>query len=141
MMVPWNGAPSSRFVTRRNPVPASITRLGRSPSCASATDDVWPPYRTKSGPGAGVEPRTPHRKARTLVLHPGLPGGAGKSHAGKCLQRHARRRRLECVEEFLAFDAQQRARLPGGDGGTARSVVEQAKFADVGGRVDVGQLD
>jgi hypothetical protein len=69
-MLPWNGAPSSRFVTRRNPVPASITKLGNSPSCASATDDVWPPYRTKSGPGAGVEPRTPHKKARTLVRQP-----------------------------------------------------------------------
>src|SRR5665213_3788432 len=106
MMVPWNGAPSSRCVTRRNPVPASITKLGSSPSCASATDDVWPPYRTKSGPGAGVEPRTPHKKARTLVLHLRRPGSAGKADAGKRLQGHTRGRCLECVEEFLAVDSQ-----------------------------------
>src|SRR5450755_1660936 len=140
-MVPWNGASPSRFVTRRNPVPASITRLGNSPSWANATDDVWPPYLTKSSPGAGVEPRTPHKNARMLFLHLGTPGGAPQADGRERLQRHTRRCRIECVEEFLAVDAQQRRLLLGRDSGTAGSAVEQPELAHVGRRADVGQLD
>jgi hypothetical protein len=41
-------------------------RVGAAaPSWATATQEVWPPYRTNSAPGAGVDPRTPQNVSRT----------------------------------------------------------------------------
>ena len=65
-MVPVNGWPASNAVTLRTPVPASRISVGGAVSSrATATQEVWPPYRTKSAPGAGVDPRTPQKCSRT----------------------------------------------------------------------------
>ena len=57
---------ASSGVTWRSPVPASRMSVGGAAgSWATATHEVWPPYRTKSAPGAGVDPRTPQKCSRT----------------------------------------------------------------------------
>ena len=50
----------SRYSTEDNPVPASRSSVGASsPSGVMATQEVLPPTRTNSDPGAAEEPRTP----------------------------------------------------------------------------------
>ena len=62
----------------RRPVPASRIRLGSSPSRATATQDVCPPYRTNSGPGDGVEPLEPQIYRRTRGSLPILSAVASR---------------------------------------------------------------
>src|SRR5438045_5254274 len=58
---PWPNAPSIRDMPRlRAPVPQSSTR--RPPPARSETHEVFPPYRTVDGPGAGIDPRTPQKE-------------------------------------------------------------------------------
>src|SRR5438477_11505931 len=83
-MVPRKGSSRRSSVTRRKPVPASTIRLGGSPSCARATDDVWPPYLTNSRPGAGVDPRTPHKCTRMWRSLPAAQQRASRgAHSGR----------------------------------------------------------
>src|ERR1700694_6244499 len=77
-MEPRNGRPSSKGVSRCRPVPASSTRVADGRSWATPWQGVLPPYRTKSGPGDGVEPRTPKTNKRTE----GESTGSGPSLRG-----------------------------------------------------------
>src|SRR5579864_1151751 len=73
MMVPTKASPPNSLESRANPVPASSTSRGFSSSSArTAMHEVLPPYRTNSGPGAGVEPRTPQTSNRTYRTLPTL---------------------------------------------------------------------
>src|SRR5215831_12674391 len=58
---PWPNAPSISDMPRfRAPVPQSST--SRPPPARSETQEVFPPYRTVDGPGAGIDPRTPQKE-------------------------------------------------------------------------------
>jgi len=60
------GAPPSADVTFESPVPASSSSVGTSAEPGvTATQEVLPPTRTKSAPGAGEEPRVPCSTTRT----------------------------------------------------------------------------
>src|SRR5215467_15462378 len=74
----------------RMPVPASITI--RPPSSRrTSRQDVFPPYRTVSGPGAAKEPRQPH----TLALTKGeVTTGPGSTRAGRPRERLLRTARI-----------------------------------------------
>ena len=64
-MVPRKGSPSSSGGTLVMPVPASRISRGAVPLALTATEEVWPPYRSNSEPEAGDDPRTPQRVNRT----------------------------------------------------------------------------
>src|SRR5205823_152778 len=68
-MDPRNGRPFISGLSRCRPVPASSTSVGGPSSRDSATQEVFPPYRTKAPPGEGVDPRTPQIKTRTRRVY------------------------------------------------------------------------
>ena len=95
-IVPRNGSPSSRVVSRRKPVPASSTSVGTSASSwAMATHDVWPPTPANACPTAGVDPRTPQRWRR-ISERGDLPGDdpppASRGGRGRAARPQPRRR-------------------------------------------------
>jgi len=60
----------------RAPVPQSNTNRV-PPSVRTSTQEVFPPYRTVSGPGVGTEPRVPQKRMRTNPVCPGERSEAG----------------------------------------------------------------
>ena len=85
-----------------------------APSWATATHDVCPPTRVNAGPGAGVEPRTPHRCRRIGAF---------------LADRRARRPLLAAVSGRRASTSWSRSTASNGTAATRQAV--RARSVDV----------
>ena len=101
--------------------------LGGSPSRASATHDVLPPWRAKSCPGAGVEPRTP----RTCTLTRAL----GSSRRCPSLTSASLSRSSSTLRASATLHGRDRD-----EGGRPPPTLEHGPLADEGAGAELGDL-